>query len=187
MFRFSAFRIAVMLSYFTLCAACGHPTPPNTNQTPQEASTTSTAGDVNFIGGGTQAPELTQEPEAYHSPSNISGPPSALAWVSDIDAAVRRADRDRNLKIILWFRNTDCTECLQIEQNIFTDPDVLAVSDNWLFVKLDTAVNPDRANYYLHGASPPAMRFLDQMGHEYRRYNGAFTKEEFITMLQTWR
>jgi thiol:disulfide interchange protein len=184
MLRFSIVRIALVLIYFMLCAACGKPSnrPANTNQ-----GALSTAGDVNFIGGGTQPPNITPAEEPYHSPSNLPSQPTALSWVSDINAAIQMAQRDRGYKIILWFRNSECAECVTIERDVFTHPDVLAASDRWIFVKIDTSLNSDRADYYLHGADPPALRFLDQQGHEYRSYNGTFTKDELVTMLRTWR
>jgi thiol:disulfide interchange protein len=95
--------------------------------------------------------------------------------------------RDKNYKIIVWFRDANCVDCLNIERDVFNDPDVIKSSDRWLFVKMDTALNADRANYYLHGGDPPALVFLDSTGNEYRRYTGTFTKAEFINMLQTWR
>jgi hypothetical protein len=147
----------------------------------------STANDVNFIGGGTQHPEYTPEERPYVSPSTgLTPPKTSLSWVADINAAVRMLESDPHSRVMVWFRNNNCEDCLAIERNIFTDPDVAAASRKWLFVRIDTDVNRDRADYYLHGADPPALRALDKMGNVYRSYNGTFTKEDLISMLTTW-
>jgi len=132
-------------------------------------------------------PEPAPREEPYRSPFIHTPPePTALAWVSDVNAAIRVADRDRRYKIMLWFRSDDCVDCVNIERDVFTDPEVAKAGDMWLFVKMDIGTNPDRAQYYLHGADPPALVALDKQGHEFNRYYGTFTRDDLVTMLKTW-
>jgi thiol:disulfide interchange protein len=181
-------QIAVVLVCFIFAAACGGSRGEPGTDTDKSGSTESTAGDINFIGGGTQAPQPRVEDRPYDSPFiSDTQIPSTLNWQASVDQAVRTAGGDNKYKIILWFRSDECIECLQIEREIFTDNDVLANSRKWLFVKVDTKVTPEAGEYYLHGADPPALVFLDKQGNEYNRHYGAFTKDEFVTMLRTWR
>lgn len=192
MFRFSIFRLAVLAAYFLLCMACGQPrakvkVPGIENQGNPDTGSVSTSSDINFIGGGSQAPEPANNPAPYDSPFiSLKPDPTSLMWVSDISEAIRLAKRGK-YKIIVWFRKQGCAECIAIERNIFTDPEVFKVSRPWLFVKIDTEVNKDRAEYYLQGADPPALVFLDREGHEYKRYFGAFTRDELISMMTHWQ
>jgi hypothetical protein len=187
MFRFSVVRMAAIMLYFMACTVCGcpaHKPPPVEQNLPVS---TAEATDINFIGGGTQAPVIEDDNE-YRSPTlSTAPPPTSLTWISSIDQATRLAERDNNTKVILWFRNDACSDCLSFERDVLTNPDVIGASAHWLFVKVDTERNEDRAEYYLHGADPPALVFLDKLGHEYRRQYGAVTPEEFVTMLRTWR
>jgi len=182
----SIFRILLLLTYFALCSACGKP-PEKKPPALQPEQPLSTASDINYIGGGTQAPSSNLPPEAYDSPMiSAPPPPKSLTWVSDINTAVRMAQNNRRYDIMLWFRNDECQECLEIERTLFLDPDIIEAGRNWLFVKIDTRVNRERAKYYLGNADPPAFIVLDQKGYASRRQYGPVTKEQLITMLQTW-
>jgi thiol:disulfide interchange protein len=184
MFRLFITLIAIGFVLTAFCASCSN-RGKQVAKAPEQPL--STANDVNFIGGGTQPPEYTPEERPYDSPMTNPAPPkTSLSWVADINAAIRMAEADRHYRIMVWFRNNACEDCIAIERNVFTDPDVAAASRRWLFVRLDTDVNRERAEYYLHGADPPALRALDRLGHQYRSYNGVFTKEDLISMLTTW-
>jgi len=169
--------------YFLLCSVCGAPAD-DTATSEDTDSEGATASDINFIGGGSQTPDLEPEEEPYRSITlSTDPPPTSLTWIPTIEQAVRLAERDRNIKIIVWAVSEACVECQAIERDVLTNTDVIAVSRNWYFVKLDVDRNPDKAEYLLHGADPPALVFLDNQGYEYDRYYGAFTAEELEGML----
>ncbi|HEX9744393.1 MAG TPA: hypothetical protein VGB30_03105, partial [bacterium] len=124
-------RISLILIYFTLCQACGAP-----DNAPEQAAQSNVATDVNYIGGGTQAPYETQEPE-YNSPMIPDDHvPTALAWAGSIRQAISLAGSDRKYRIIVWFENQNCAECNQVRTDVFNDPDVIAETRYWLFVKV---------------------------------------------------
>lgn len=185
MFHYTYLRVALILLYFTLCSACGGP--------PEEAETdpgdtTPQATDINYVGGGTQAPDTIQEPPPYDSPFISADPtPTSFVWVGDIRQAITMVQDDRSLRILVWFENRNCTECNTIKSEIFTDEDVLKSSRNWLFVLMDTERDRNQSDYMLGDADPPAVIMLDSSGNEYRRYIGTFDKEQFLTMLRDWR
>lgn len=186
MIRYSL--IAFLLVAFILAAGCGGSRGQTDSEEDESATRETTADDINFIGGGTQAPEPIAEEQPYDSPFiSDTHAPTTLNWQPSVGQAVRVAEGDNKYKIIVWFRSNECVDCLGIEREIFTNKDVLANSKRWLFVKIDTELMPDSAEYYLHGADPPALVFLDKLGNEYRRLYGTFTKDEFVTMLRTWR
>jgi hypothetical protein len=187
MFHFSTFRIAILLLYFTFCSACGKTSDKNPKVQTEPQGSTSSASDINYIGGGSKMPEPVVTEKPYNSES--TGPVeqlTSLTWAPDVESAIRIAEGNKNYKIIVWFRNAGCKECVKIEQEIFTDADVVKAGKNRLWVKIDTDVNKDQADYYLHGAGAPALLFLDRTGHEYRSYFGAFSKSDMMGMLTNW-
>lgn len=184
---FSAVRILVILVYFLICTACGSPGD-QPAQADDQSDSNGVATDINFIGGGTQSPDIEPEEEEYRSPTLSTDPaPTELTWLSTIEQAVRMAENDNLMKICVFFHNADCVDCPVIERDVLTDPEVISNSRNWLFVKIDTGRNPDRTRYYLQGADPPAFVFLDKLGNQYKKYIGTVSVDEFVTMLTTWR
>jgi len=171
-----------------VCTACGRPADRNASGGSSDDEGR-TATDINYIGGGTQAPETEEGTSEYRSPTLSSAPPpTSLTWASSIDQAVRLAQRDERKRVIAYFYSENCADCRTIERDVFANPDVIAASRNWVFVKVDSEKNPELSEYYMTSSgSPPAFCFVDKMGHTYRRYFGLVTPEEFVTMLRTWR
>ncbi|MCX6644818.1 MAG: hypothetical protein NTY09_00450 [bacterium] len=187
MYTFSPIRLLVIMVYFLACTACGQPAG-QTAQNSSDADQGSTATDINFIGGGTQAPDIQPVEEPYRSPTlSTLPPPTELNFFSTIDQAVRIAEGDDRYRICVFFFNNECDECRTIEQTVFLDPEVVKLTRYWLFVKVDSDQNQDLTNYYIQGAEPPAFVFLDRTGNEYRKYFGPVSSEEFITMMTGWR
>jgi thioredoxin-related protein len=186
MHTFSPIRVLVIMVYFLACTACGQPSG-QAAQNNGDSNQGSAATDINFIGGGTQAPDIQQEEQPYRSPNIDSLPPTELNFFSTIDQAVRIAGNDNRYRICVFFYNNECDECTTIEQVVFLDPEVIRISKYWLFVKVDASQNRDLTNYYIQGAEPPAFVFLDRTGNEYRKYFGTVSTEEFLTMLNNWR
>jgi hypothetical protein len=183
MFRISIVRIAILMIYFTLCSACGKPHDTVAKKAAEQPSST-TASDINFIGGGNQVPTPVGATEPGSGTQGAST--SALTWAPDVDMAVSIAGGNRDYKIVVWFTNPDCDDCVKIEQTLFSDPDVIKASAHRLWVRMDTSVSKNQSEYYLHGAEPPALVFLDTSGREFRHYYGSFTKEDLVGMLTTW-
>jgi len=184
MFNFAPVRMFIILLYFLTCTACGHPAD-EPGQADEPVDNSTYASDVNFIGGGTQTPDVQPVEEPYHSPTlSTPPPPSNLTWLSSIEQAVRMSERNNRYRVILWLRNEGCDECAQIERDVFTDTDVISKSRYWYFVKVDTDRNPEAALDLLHGADPPALVFLDNRGYEYDRFYGTFSAAELATMLE---
>lgn len=185
MLNYTSARLIFILAFFLFCSACGGGTEQPSDQPVEDEGRV--ADDVNYLGGGTQAPEREEEEEEYRSPTLSSDPPpTALTWVSSVEQATATARRDERKKVIAWFVNDRCNECRDIEREVLQNPDVIAESRRWLFVRIDTDDNPEAARYYLSGGSAPAFAFIDKYGAVYRRYFGSVTPEEFVTMLRTW-
>ena len=181
-------RIAFLLICFMVCSACGKPRDTSPKAAAEQPKSTGTASDINFIGGGSQIPEPPPQDRPYNSAATgMEENPTSLSWAPDVNMALRIANKNRDYKIIVWFRNPECPDCVKIEREVFTDPGVIRASHKRLWVKLDTGVNRDQAQYYLHGADPPALVFLDINGNEFRHYYGSFTKEDLVSMLTNWR
>src|SRR3990172_8425951 len=94
------FRMGLILMYFMLLGACGGPkdsAPPESQDDGGVA-----AGDINFIGGGTQAPEENLQEHDYQSPFiDKKNTPTSLKWVSSINQAKDLAGKDRKYRIIV--------------------------------------------------------------------------------------
>jgi len=185
MFNYTPIRMGLILIYFLLCNACGAPA--DTSQQ-SAAGNENVTGDVNFVGGGTSAPEIPKEEEPYRSPTlSADPPPESLTRAPSIEQARRIAQGNNKYKIMAWFHGKDCVECPDIERKILADPDVIKASKNWIYVFIDVDVNPDRSEYYLKGGDPPAFMALDAGGYVYRKNFGVVTKDQFLTMLTDWR
>jgi len=186
MFNYTPIRMGLILIYFLLCTACGAPA-----ETPQEepaADDGTLAGDVNFIGGGTAAPEMPADDEPYHSPTLSSGPPpETLTRAPSIEQATRILGNNNRLKIMVWFYGDECFDCREFERDVLADKDVIAASKDWIYVFVDVDINADRAEYYLTGGSPPAFMAMDAGGNVYRKRFGIVTKEEYLAILLDWR
>ena len=72
MLNFTPVRIAIILLYFVACTACGKPPEVQTGTEPESSTI---ASDINFIGGGTQAPDIEPDEQEYRSPTLSTPPP----------------------------------------------------------------------------------------------------------------
>jgi len=179
-------RILLILAFFLTCSACGSSDEPEQSATTDTGTTEAT--DVNYLGGGTAPPDTSPDPEEYRSPViSMPPPPTEISWAPSVDHAIRTAQRDEDKRILVWFRNDECGDCIMMERDVFTDPDVIAATRDWLFVRVNTEQMEEGSEYLLAGSQPPAMVFLDKMGNSYRKYNGTVDSEQFINMLRTWR
>ena len=184
-------RKAYFIIILVLCLGvpfCNRPkekTPGPSDQPPEDSKV---ATDINFIGQGTQSPDLSGNEKPYHSPTlSTPPPPTSLKWTASIQSAINIANKDNQYKIFVWFSSKNCEECITIERDVFTNKEVLKNSGKWLFVKLDAERDKNETEYYLKGGAPPAILCLDMMGHAYRKQFGPVTVEEMVTILQTWR
>ena len=89
-------------------------------------------------------------------------------------------------KVVVYFASQkQCVDCRYIEENVFTDAQVLKNSTKWIFVRVNVDLQPDLAKYHFVD-SVPTFKFLDYGGHAYRTHIGKVTPEQFAEMLLTW-
>jgi thioredoxin-related protein len=112
--------------------------------------------------------------------------PERLNWVG-LDQALQmiRNERSRTKAVVYFGSKSPCEACEKIEKFVFTDPQVLKYSKNWVFVRVDYDVQKNTAKYY-HIDKVPAFKFLDNRGFAYKTFIGPVNAEDFAEMLLIW-
>ena len=139
------------------------------------------------------SPSQLQKPATEEYESGVISKkkdPSRLRWVSFNQALKMTHGEKTKLKAILYFASkAPCKECEILEEEIFTDPQVLKLSKRWVFVRINIDVNKVIAEEYKI-TSVPAFKALDHFGHDYKTHvcetDGPIDLEKFRWMLQYW-
>lgn len=92
--------------------------------------------------------------------------------------------------VLVDFHADWCADCRLVQRTVFSDPEVAeAVESHFFAVRVDASVDtapllPLARRYELPGV--PGLRFFSASGQELPelRVNGAFTKKEFLSLLQ---
>lgn len=115
---------------------------------------------------------------------------SALTWTTYSAVFQTAKGRSTGVRTMLYFmKGRDCPECMIIEQQVFSDPEVIKNGRNWVFVRIDVDVQKDIAEYY-NITSVPAFISLDSYGNVSRTHicetDGSVDAEKFSRMLFDW-
>jgi len=132
--------------------------------------------------------ELYDPPEKEYKSAYIKRKPipSRLNWVDLNSALQMTSGKYAESKAILFFASKEPNaECKKIEEEVFTDKNVLKNSRRWVFVRINYDVREDLAKFY-HIDSVPVFKALDHKGHAYKTYNGTVNAEQFAWMLLDW-
>lgn len=130
------------------------------------------------------------EPEYVSAYSSKKAEATRLRWVNYQQALRILKSKDNKLRAMLYFSKSGiCDECRKIEEEVFTDPEVLKKSEKWVYVRINIDVDTKIAQEYKMN-SAPAFKALDMFGHDYRTYicstDGPVDVEKFKWMLFDW-
>ncbi|TGL87819.1 DUF255 domain-containing protein [Leptospira congkakensis] len=105
---------------------------------------------------------------------------SESPWGGSIQKGFETAKQDKKFIIVDVFADW-CTYCLVLEKEIFPDPDVSKVLDNFVKVRLDGEEFPNlRKKYNIEGY--PTILFLDGDGNYVTKIAGLATKEDILNI-----
>ncbi|TGK87402.1 DUF255 domain-containing protein [Leptospira noumeaensis] len=103
---------------------------------------------------------------------------SESPWGGSIQKGFETAKQDKKFIIVDVFADW-CTYCLVLEKEIFPDPEVSRILDNFVRVRLDGEEFPNfRKKYNIEGY--PTILFLDGDGNYVTKISGLATKEDIL-------
>ncbi|EKJ88112.1 thioredoxin [Leptospira meyeri] len=101
-------------------------------------------------------------------------------WGSSIQKGFETAKQDKKFIIVDVFADW-CTYCLVLEKEIFPDPEVSKVLDQFVRVRLDGEEFPNlRKKYNIEGY--PTILFIDGDGNYVTKISGLATKEDILSV-----
>lgn len=107
---------------------------------------------------------------------------SAVAWETDMQAAMRAADAE-NKPILINFSSPSCGYCRKMEAEVFPLPAVLAEIEHFVAVKINTPSHAELAARYDVGLLPTfVVSFAD--GRPVVMAEGYHEPREFIDFLR---
>jgi thiol:disulfide interchange protein DsbD len=100
----------------------------------------------------------------------------------DLNNALAEA-KNTNKYVFIDFYADWCTYCRQMEENTYTDPQVQQkISQNYVFVKIDTNNNPEvSSNYKVYGL--PTIIILNSNGQEVKRIEGYQSPTQLLSQI----
>jgi thioredoxin-like negative regulator of GroEL len=118
----------------------------------------------------------------------LAGPGGAIHWERHFDDAQKKAHADRK-PIMIDFWADWCGWCHRLDQTTYVDPAVVALSDDFVALKLDTEAGGKEAaiaeRYDV--TSLPTILFLTPAGHQVLRLNGFQGPGQFPRSMQDAR
>ncbi|HYV86582.1 MAG TPA: thioredoxin family protein [Patescibacteria group bacterium] len=110
------------------------------------------------------------------------GPPSGIAWRTDIEPAMKAAVKDRR-PILIDFWATWCGPCKQMEAELWSRPDVAPLLEKFVCLKVDIDQQPGMAIRF-RAESVPTLVLSDPWGLELARREGYGSPDGYLALLR---
>jgi len=106
----------------------------------------------------------------------------SIAWLTSYDKALQEATK-KNQPVMIDFYADWCTACKILDKDVYTAPDVIKKSQDFVNLKINTDKDTDIAARYKVYALPTLI-FLDGSGKVLWRLEGVPTTPHFINTMQ---
>ena len=115
--------------------------------------------------------------------AHVSAGSGEIEWFTDTEVAARAAG-ERGAVMMLEFYADYCTACKKLEQEVFTDSAVVALSSDMVNVKINVGTDEGLklAGFYGVDATPTVI-FVTSKGQEIKRLVGYHSAENSIGQL----
>ncbi len=137
------------------------------------------SGKVRLSHQGALAQEAKPAPPQDTKPAPPAEPaqPAAITWRSYEDALALA--KEGNKATLVEFRAQWCAWCKKMEKEVYTQGDVIALSDRVVFARADEAQRKDLMKKYGVRGLPTAV-ILDRNGREIKRIVGYKAAPQFV-------
>jgi len=125
-----------------------------------------------------QAQAVEAAPPATAAPAAV---PTEITWLS-FDDALAAARRDHK-RVLVDFTAEWCTWCKRMATDVFPKPEVIALSQNYAFARVDADQQPEVARRYKVSGFPTVVA-VDAEGKELKRAVGYKSPQEFVDTFQ---
>ena len=110
--------------------------------------------------------------------------PEKIKWASSLEGALKSAQRE-DRHIIADFYSEKCPWCDRLEDSTFTHPEVIALSEDMIFVKAEAKKDTVLRDQY-EIAGFPMVILMKSSGEEIDRIYGYRPPEEFVSTIQSY-
>lgn len=124
---------------------------------------------------------LTSRHARFTAAKSAPDQPKAITWYDYEDALALAKKTDK--AVLVEFRAEWCHWCQKMEKEVYTDRDVIALSDRVVFARVDEAKRKDLLQKYGVRGLPTAV-ILDRNGREIGRIVGYKAAKEFVTQVR---
>lgn len=119
---------------------------------------------------------------AMQPPAIVQPQLTAIAWEENFEAAMQRAKTEGKPMMVDVYA-TWCGPCKEMDRSVYTDPDVIAQSQNWVSVKIDGEKRPDVAQAY--GVTGyPTILFVESSGKPFATVPGFEAAPQFAQSMR---
>lgn len=108
-----------------------------------------------------------------------------VVWAADYDTALAEARRTKR-PLLLSFSAPGCGWCRKMDAETFSDPDVVATAQDFVCVRLDSAVDAEVFRRYTVFGTPETI-ITDSEGHAKGRLPGYIAPDRFGPALRSLR
>lgn len=140
-----------------------------------------------------RTPRLTNDDIVGNAPANAGSLPvtasGSIQWQTDLDRALSLAKANRS-KVIVDVYTDWCGWCKKMDKDIYTDPKVAALSDSFIFLKLNAedGGQGQRFSKSMNVRGYPTTIILDENGRSVDLIRGyPRSLEQFVNTLESTR
>jgi thiol:disulfide interchange protein len=131
---------------------------------------------------GCKEGQSKSDPESLGQPAAVQAPAENITWVNSLDEGLKLAST-AGKPVMVDFYAEWCGWCKKLDKDVYTDPQVKALSKNFICVKVDT--DKDQASSSKFGVQGlPTIVFLKGDGTLINKIVGYQPAPEFAKSMQ---
>ncbi len=117
-------------------------------------------------------------------PSCVKKIPEKIEWNTSLEEGFKLANEEKK-KLLVDFYRKDCKWCKRLDDSTFTDRDVISLSLDFVFVKIDAKKDSLLVEEYKVSAYPTVI-LLKSSGEEIERIVGYLSPREFFKNVKSY-